>query len=234
MDYKIIAHRGIFDNEKVIENTIPSFKKAFQLEYPVELDVQLTKDSEIVVFHDEDLTRLAGNCGIIQKMDYAEIKKFPLRGTKSYVPLLSEVLQLNRDRYLIDIEIKPTKKIDETIYFLMKELEGYHNFLIKSFDPRIVRRVKEIHPEIRVGLLIHDHYKNPFYQFLFHTSLILKYAKVDFVSISKKLLKNPRIMKKYLQYPVFVWTIKTPEEMDEKGHLVYICNQLPYKKTKVR
>ena len=58
---KIIAHRGVFDNEKVVENTLESFKKAIHYHYPIELDVQLTKDNYLVVFHDESLRRLSNN-----------------------------------------------------------------------------------------------------------------------------------------------------------------------------
>ena len=60
-DQKIIAHRGIFDNVLVVENTLPSFQAAIDLKIPFELDVQLTKDNRLVVFHDDTLKRLASS-----------------------------------------------------------------------------------------------------------------------------------------------------------------------------
>mgnify|MGYP002864406478 CR=1 FL=1 len=120
LDSKIIAHRGVFDNEEIIENTMESFKKAIHYHYPIELDIQLTEDNEIVVFHDDDLKRLCNQDAIVQKMNYSDLKKIPLLGTKSRVPLLKEVLELNHDQVCIDIEIKPTKRVYDTIFYLMK------------------------------------------------------------------------------------------------------------------
>ena len=53
-----IAHRGMFDNKKIPENSIKAFKKALKYNYSIELDVQLTKDNILVVFHDENLKRM--------------------------------------------------------------------------------------------------------------------------------------------------------------------------------
>ena len=56
-----IAHRGLFDNEsEAPENSIPAFQRAVQQGYGIELDVQLTTDNRLVVFHDETLQRMCG------------------------------------------------------------------------------------------------------------------------------------------------------------------------------
>ena len=227
---KIIAHRGVFDNEKVIENTIPSFKKAVQYHYPIELDVQLTTDNQIVVFHDDDLKRLAKKNGIIQEMKYSELKKIKLGKTTSHIPLLSEVLPIINEKVLLDIEIKPTKRRKDTLFYLMKELENYHNYYLKSFDPRIIRMVKKMNPSIQTGLLIHDHYPHLFQQVICHSKFILKYSKCNFVAISRKLLKNKKKMKNFSNYQVFVWTIKKKEDIHYDDDYVYVCNNLPYEK----
>ena len=229
---KLIAHRGIFDNETIIENTIPSFQKAFQYHYPIELDVQLTKDNQIIVFHDEDLSRMTGENLMVQEMDYSDLKKKSLLGTKARIPLLREVLELNQDQEYIDIEIKPTKRIYDTIFYLMKELNGYHQYVLKSFDPRLIRTIKKQYPDVQAGLLIHNKYDKWFYQWICHTSFILHYSKCDFVAISKKLLSNAKMMKKFSSYPIFVWTIKEKEEVNYQDHLTYICNNLPYPQQK--
>ena len=48
----LISHRGIHDNIKVYENTLESFKLAIKKKYTIELDIHLTKDNQIIVFHD--------------------------------------------------------------------------------------------------------------------------------------------------------------------------------------
>ena len=56
----IIAHRGIHNNKDIPENSIPAFKKALEKNLPIELDVHLTKDNVVVVFHDSIIKRMTG------------------------------------------------------------------------------------------------------------------------------------------------------------------------------
>ena len=73
MKNKIIAHRGIFNNIDIPENSMKAFEKALKLDYPIELDVQLTKDNVLVVLHDLSLKRMTGNSLILQELTYDEI-----------------------------------------------------------------------------------------------------------------------------------------------------------------
>lgn len=225
---KIIAHRGVFDNNSVVENTMDSFKAALKYNYAIELDIQLTTDNQLVVFHDDTLSRLSDNNGIVQEMSYDELKKIELLKTNQHIPLLSDVLLLVKEKVLLDIEIKPTKRIKDTIEILMHELEDYDNYCIKSFDPTIIRMIKKEYPNVYTGLLITDKYSNKFLKALFKTRLPLWYSKCDFVAISKKILKNKKMMRFLLKYPILVWTIKKKEEVDYNNHIAYICNNLPY------
>ena len=60
-----IAHRGLH-NDKYTENGMNAFGNAVRHGYPIELDIHLTKDNELVVCHDEDLKRTTGTSGIIR------------------------------------------------------------------------------------------------------------------------------------------------------------------------
>ena len=65
-DHTMIAHRGLFDNHsEAPENSLAAFRKAVDQGFGIELDVQLTKDGKLVVFHDFDLKRM---CGIHKKL----------------------------------------------------------------------------------------------------------------------------------------------------------------------
>lgn len=224
---KIIAHRGVHDNITIPENSIPAFLKAIRLDYAIELDVQLTSDNVLVVFHDDNLSRMTGVDAFLQKCSYDDIKSFSLLNTKYGIPTFQEVLSLVSDKVLLDIEIKPTKKIREVCSILMKQLEGYHNYVVKSFDPRIVRYMKKHYPSVKVGYLIHDHYDTLFYSLILPSSWILFYCKPDFLAISKKLLNTPKYHSLYQKYPILVWTIKKKDEMNSSS-FHYICNNLPF------
>lgn len=229
---KIIAHRGIFDNEKIVENTLESFQKAIECHYAIEFDVQLTKDNRLVVFHDDDLKRLANRNDIVQNMDSSELTRIKLLNTNQTIPYLKDVLTLNHNQVLMDIEIKPTKRIKETVSYLMKELTKEKNYVIISFDPRIIRYIKKNYPKVETGLLIHSKYDSFIKKVLLQSHMILKYTKCDFVSVSKKLYNQKNWKKKIDGYPIFLWTIKDPKEIDYHNDITYVCNNLPYKKEK--
>lgn len=215
-----IAHRGMFDNIKVPENSIASFKKALKYNYSIELDVQLTKDNVLVVFHDENLKRMTGVDKLIQETNYDEVKELKLLNTKEYIPTLDEVLKLVDNKVLLDIEVKDTKKIKKITNILKDKLNNYNNYVLKSFNPKIVRYLKN-NINAEVGYLISDKKK------FLSNILIIKYSKADFLSISKKLLKTKKFQKLKNKYQLLIWTIKDKDEIKDEN-IIYICNSLPY------
>ena len=74
---KYVAHRGLFNNEDVPENSLLAFHKAMEAGFPIELDVQLTQDGRLVVFHDDNLKRM---CAVSKKVidcTYEELCSYP-------------------------------------------------------------------------------------------------------------------------------------------------------------
>lgn len=223
----IIAHRGIHNNKDIPENSLTAFKLALEKNYAIELDIQLTSDNKLVVFHDYDLKRLSKKNNIIQKTTYNELKQINLLNTKEKIPTLQEVLKLVNSKVLLDIEIKNTNRIEKTCKILMQELKDYQNFILKSFNPKIVRYLKKKYPNVKVGYLIANNYNNWLYDKLFPSKLILNYLKPDFLAIDKKLLNNQKFMKKTTNKQLYVWTITNKNEIKDKNN-TYICNNLPY------
>ena len=174
-----IAHRGMFDNIKTPENSIASFKKALKYNYSIELDVQLTKDNILVVFHDFNLKRMTGIDKLITDTNYEELKKLKLLNTNEHIPTLDEVLKLINNKVLLDIEIKDTKNIKELTNILKAKLSNYSNFILKSFNPRIVRYLKN-NTKYEVGYLINNKHKLYYgnLNIQLKESLLLKYFKL--------------------------------------------------------
>ncbi|MBO7364746.1 MAG: glycerophosphodiester phosphodiesterase, partial [Lachnospiraceae bacterium] len=84
------AHRGLHTpDHSVPENSLPAFRAAAECGYGVELDVQLTKDGRVVVFHDENLKRGCGRDGQIGDYTFEELQQFPLFDTDCRIPLFS-------------------------------------------------------------------------------------------------------------------------------------------------
>ena len=104
-----IAHRGLHD-EVIPENSILAFKKALKKKMAIELDLQLTKDGEVVVFHDRNLKRMTGFDKRVDECFYKDIKGIKLKDSKETIPLLQDVLKLVAGKVFLDIEIKHYKK----------------------------------------------------------------------------------------------------------------------------
>ena len=220
-----IAHRGVFNNTTIPENSLKAFRKALSLNYSVELDVQLTKDNILVVFHDDNLRRMTGVRKKIQDVTYEELRTYRLLDTKEKIPTLQEVLQLIQDKVLVNIEIKNTTQIEKICNILIKELKEYHNFVIQSFNPRIIRFLKTHYPTLTVGYIINKKYLNKIYTYLLSSNLIIKYSKADFLSIHKDLLFKQKYQRLKKKYPLFVWTIKEKDTISNDEY-VLICNDL--------
>jgi len=93
------AHRGLHSRDKTVpENSLEAFRLAARQGYGVELDVQLTRDGHVVVFHDATLDRVCGVEGRVDELTYGELCKLRLCGSEYGIPLLSEVLAVIRNR----------------------------------------------------------------------------------------------------------------------------------------
>ncbi len=149
------AHRGLHKIDKSIpENSLPAFEAAARIGYGVELDVHLTRDDEVVVFHDDDLKRICGAEGRIEDMTLAELRQYRLCGTQYGIPTLKEVLAAIDGRCPMIVELKKSSRRRELCrrtYELLREYNG--RWCIESFDPRIVLWFRVHAPEVLRGQL---------------------------------------------------------------------------------
>lgn len=135
-----IAHRGLYTKDQSIpENSLAAFGGAVAAGYGIELDVQLSKDGQVVVFHDDTLSRM---CGVERRADeltYGELSSLPLFGTEQRIPLFSEVLSVIGGAVPLVVELKNGKRNGELCEKTLALLRGYEgDFCIESFNPFIV------------------------------------------------------------------------------------------------
>ena len=76
--YRYAYHRGFYDNRKIPENSLLAFKKCLEEKMPIELDLHLLKDGNIVVFHDDNLKRMTGLDKKLKDCTYEDIKDLKL------------------------------------------------------------------------------------------------------------------------------------------------------------
>jgi glycerophosphoryl diester phosphodiesterase len=135
------AHRGLHTEDKSVpENSMAAFAAAAAAGYGIELDVQLSKDRQVVVFHDATLDRVCGVKSRVDEKTYDELHATSLCGTKETVPLFSDVLKCIDGRGPLIVELKTGKHNRELCRKTLALLKDYRgDVCIESFDPRIVR-----------------------------------------------------------------------------------------------
>lgn len=214
-----IAHRGI-QKDNIIENTIPAFSLALEKKVPIELDLQLLKDGNIVVFHDNDLKRLFGIDREISSYTYEELKKLTFPNTNTHIPLFQDVLDLISGKVLLVIEIKYTKICSYQKYcrMIVDILEKYpYDVVIQSFDIKIVHWFLK-HTNYITGLLISHLYGRDLftlYSFLMNRNMIFSLLKPNFISVNYRIISNKMVQKFRKKGPVLVWTIRNRDRFNQ-------------------
>ena len=143
------AHRGLHDIKSgVVENTLPAFIAARDQGFGMELDIRFTKDMQVVVFHDDDLLRLAGDARKVCQLTLDELKAIPLGGIDdARAPTLREVLDAVDGKTPLLIELKSGRNNSGLCRALMDSMEAYKGeFLVESFNPLIVAWFRFTHP----------------------------------------------------------------------------------------
>ena len=151
------AHRGLHNIENGIpENTMAAFRAAKEQGFGIELDLQLTADGQVVVFHDLNLKRMCGVDIQISELTYDELAGYRLCGTDEHIPLFSDVLEMLDGEVPILVELKPGSHDRNGLCAKALDLmRGYNGVLcMESFDPRIVGWFRKNAPDILRGQLI--------------------------------------------------------------------------------
>ncbi|MFA5646065.1 MAG: glycerophosphodiester phosphodiesterase family protein [Candidatus Ratteibacteria bacterium] len=152
----VVAHRGL--SSLYPENTLIAFEKAIDLDIDmIELDVRLTKDKKIVVFHDAELHRLTKGSGAISDYTYAELKKFPIKTKRErmavqHIPLLEEVFEVYGSQGRWRIEIKQ-EGLEEDLISLIRKYRLEEEVVLISFLLQSLLVARDKAPEIPNGYI---------------------------------------------------------------------------------
>ena len=213
---RIISHRGIHDNTKIYENTLEAFKLALKKKYIIELDVHITKDKEIVVFHDYNTKRITGKDLIIEETNYKELNNQKI----IHIPTINEVLNLVKGKVPLLIEIKQQKKVGELEQKLMTILEKYQGqYAIQSFNIKTIYWFKKNYPKVIRGQLSCNFKKvklNPLAKLLLKKMVFNLITKPDFISYKYNEITTKKINKlKGKKITILAWTINNKEDYNK-------------------
>jgi glycerophosphoryl diester phosphodiesterase len=208
-----IAHRGYHDlNRTRWENTLSAFDAAIEKNFAIECDVHLTADGVPVVFHDDDLLRLAGQDGYVWQRTAAEMGALSIGGTADHAPTLSAMLERVAGRVPLVVELKGVPGHDEGLVARVAELlRGYRGpAAIMSFDHWLIRQFPTQAAGIPAGLTACGQKQS---EIEAHFSMLGN--GISFVSYGVFDLPSPfiRFVRERLAMPVITWTVRKPSEV---------------------
>lgn len=217
---KVWAHRGA--SAYAPENTIQSFERAIEMGADgIELDIQLTKDGEIVVIHDETIDRVSNGSGWVKDFTLDELKQLnvnkihPAYGHVT-IPTLAEVYELLKSTELtVNVEIKTGivfyDNIEKKALKLADKMGMKEQIIYSSFNHYTVLKLNELNPSLKTGFLYSDGMVNA-----------PEYAEKFNVEALHPALYN-------LQYPGFVTECKERNielnvwTVNEEAHMKMLC-----------
>lgn len=219
------AHRGLFDNETSRpENSLAAFAYAMQKGFGCELDVQFTKDKQLIVFHDADYKRACGVDKKVWELTYDEIETFRLFGTDQKIPLFQEVLDVVAGRQPLIVEIKAEgvgmqwyAQQCAAVLAMLRTYDGA--YCVESFHPLVVRWFYKNARDIMRGQLVNGAQRNkhlPKIVSVFIAFLLTNIVnRPHFIAYNEKDRNIALRLAQKLGAMTVVWTVRSQERYDQ-------------------
>ena len=219
------AHRGLHGNG-VPENSLLAFEEAVKKGFGIELDVQLSADGVVMVFHDYTLIRMTGKEEKLKNLTAAELQALSLAGTEQTVPTFREVLELVDGKVPLLVELKGedlNSALCPKVAELLQEYQG--PYCVESFNPLLVKNIKKYLPHVYCGQLYtnvcRDKKKYSPLNLILSAMAFNFLARPDFIAYNLKDRKAFPVLvaTKLYKAPRFVWTVRTEEELETAHRL---------------
>ena len=148
------------------ENTLTAFRKAAEIDglTGIELDIQLTKDGHLVVFHDETIDRTTDGYGELRQYTLSELKKLRIDaggGEQEKIPTMEEVFDLLQGKMKqglkMNIELKnsvfPYEGMEQKIIDMVHQYGLQNNVIYSSFSALSLEQIRQLDSETEIGIL---------------------------------------------------------------------------------
>lgn len=219
-----LAHRGLHDAAAgVIENTASAFHAAAAAGYGIECDVQLSRDGEAMVQHDDTLSRLMESRGRVADMTAAELKAVRYRDCGDHMLTLGELCDLVGGRVALAVEIK--SRFDGDLRLTRRAIEVLSAYkgptAAMSFDPAIVAGLRDSAPSLPRGIIAewrygHEEWKRVSRIEKLKLALLLHAPRTrpHFIAYQVRDLPSPApfLARAMFGVPLLTWTVRTPED----------------------
>ena len=211
------AHRGLHD-AAVPENSLEAFRRAVEQGYGMELDVRLTADGEVVVFHDATLQRMCGLDKRVDALTLKELQQLRLGDSLETIPTFRQVLKTVAGRTPLIVEIKADGDRDTLCRKTLDLLEQYKgDWCVESFHPMAVRWFRLHAPHVLRGQLSEPYgsFKNTpaVLRFFMSTLLVNCLGRPHFVAygVGGKLNLSTKLCR-FIGGMWVAWTVRDPQQ----------------------
>ncbi|HBU12085.1 MAG TPA: glycerophosphodiester phosphodiesterase [Clostridiales bacterium] len=212
------AHRGLH-NEEFPENTLPAFLRAAERGYAIELDVRLSKDGEVMVFHDDELKRVTGQEGRVADCTAEELARMGACGTRHTIPRFTDVLREVGGKTPILIETKNEGGAGALEAALYELLRGYGGrYAVQSFSPFSIGWFKKNAPEVLRGQLS-AHFTEgaehiaAYKRFIIKSLLSNVFCRPNFISYERGGVADAEVRRlRKTGLPVLAWTVRNTRQ----------------------
>lgn len=204
------AHRGLHGGGRV-ENSGAAIAAAVAAGYGIELDVQLSRDGEAMVFHDEELDRLTAGRGPVAVRSAAELQAFRFTLGTGTMPRLAEALALIGGLAPLLVEIKsPGRRVARLCAAVARALDGYGGpFGVMSFNPEVGAWFARHAPHMLRGLVVTESGRRGL-RGRIERPLALWRSRADFLAYDIRDLPSPFAGSARGQgLPVYTWTVRS-------------------------
>ncbi len=212
------AHRGLH-SDGVPENSLGAFARACERGFGIELDIRLSRDGELVVFHDDTLDRMTNECGPVKQKTLAELREISLLGTDEKIPSFLEVLELVDGRVPLLVELKENAGENGVSRAAADMLANYKGeYIVESFNPLTLAEFGKYSPEVLRGILaenfLYDKKRRKPMYFLLQNMVLNCHCKPDFIAFNHKHHKNAALslIRTFFKAPSFAWTVTSRED----------------------
>ena len=216
------AHRGLH-GAGIPENSLAAFRHAVQHGYGIELDLQLSSDGEVMVFHDATLKRMTGREGKLSDYTAAELSAMRLNATTGAmtsegIPTLKEVLATVKGEVPLLIELKGETTDTSLCPATDALLSAYQGpYCIESFNPMLLFWYRRHRRTVLRGQLYSDlcrERKWTLHYFLLAQMVLNVFARPHFIACNRLFAENVsvKLTTRLYRAPRFTWTVRAEEE----------------------
>jgi glycerophosphoryl diester phosphodiesterase len=218
-----VAHRGFHARaEGRIENSASAVAAAIGKGFAIEVDLRITGDGKVVVFHDATLDRLCGMSGRVADLSFDVVTAQKLTGSEDTVLSFDALLRMVSGKVPLVIEIKTDRKSDGRLErAVAAALGGYQGpAAVMSFDPDCVGRMRQFAPDRPRGLIADRTLPkegdglDATRRFMLRHLLLVPKVRADFIAYDVKALPapGPWVCRRLLRMPVLTWTVRSEDD----------------------